>query len=380
MQTTLGRSDVRVSTCCLGTMTFGAMSDEPTAHAILDRYVALGGNFIDVAEMYPVPCKPEWAGTSEEIVGRWLAARGSARDGLVIATKVAGPRYGGDGAAVVASREKALTGAAGDVAAKGDYSRAQIRRACEASLARLQCGVIDLYQLHWPERYMPIWGESQYKRASEEADATRVLQGFDEIVTTIGELIREGKIRQWGLSNETSFGVCAFVEACKRLGVPPPVSIQNDFGLLYRTFESELAEACSPKNHGLSLLAYGVLNGGALSGKYLPAADAPAEPTARFNFVKTIGAAGFQARYRSELANQAIEEYVAIAKAAGLSAATLAQAWAYSRSYMGAVIIGATSIEQLEANWAAATVRLSDEALAEIDAVHVRIRNPNLSD
>lgn len=238
---TLGAAGPEVTACCLGTMTFGSMSDEATAHRILDRYVDLGGNFLDTAEMYPVPCKPAWAGASEEIIGRWLAARGS-RDGLVIATKVAGPRFGGDGAAVVASREKALTGTAGDPSAKGDFSRAQVRRACEASLKRLQTDYIDLYQLHWPERYVPKWGESQYLAASEAEDETRALAGFDAVVATIGELLAEGKIRHWGLSNETSFGVCAFAEACRRLGVPPPVSIQNDFGLLYRTFEGELAE------------------------------------------------------------------------------------------------------------------------------------------
>jgi len=243
----------------------------------------------------------------------------------------------------------------------------------------LQTDYIDVYQLHWPERYVPKWGESQYFYAKADADDTRKLAGFDVVVSTMGELLAEGKIKAWGLSNETSFGVGAFFASCKRLAVAPPVSIQNDFGLCFRTFEGELAEACAPRHHNVGLLAYGVLNGGALSGKYL---DGSSEQGARFNFVASgaVGEPKFQWRYKGERTNAAIKEYVELAKSLGTNCATMAQAWAYSRDYMTAVIIGATSIAQLEANWAAAKYELSAEAIAKIDEIHVRHRNPNLND
>jgi len=213
---------------------------------------------------------------------------------------------------------------------------------------------------------VPKWGESQYTAAGDAANAGYGLAGFDAVVATIGALITEGKVRHWGVSNETTYGLCQLHAACVRLGVPPPVSIQNDFSLCFRTFESELAEACSPRHLNVGLLAYGVLNGGALSGKYL---DGTAPKEARFHFAPT-----FQPRYRADATNAAIKEYVALAKEHGMSGADLAQAWAYSRWYMGtgAVIIGATSIAQLEANWAAACLRLPDAVLRKVDEIHVR--------
>ena len=174
---------------------------------------------------------------------------------------------------------------------------------------------------------MPKWGESQYTAAGDAANAGYGLAGFDAVVATIGALIAEGKVRHWGVSNETTYGLCQLHAACVRLGVPPPVSIQNDFSLCFRTFESELAEACSPRHLNVGLLAYGVLNGGALSGKYL---DGTAPKEARFHFAPT-----FQPRYRADATNAAIKEYVALAKEHGMSGADLAQAWAYSRRYMG---------------------------------------------
>lgn len=370
----LGSSDLEVSVVCMGTMTMGSMSDENTSIEILDRYIELGGDFIDTAEMYPVPCKPEWVGKSEEIIGRWLKARPGTREKIVIATKVAGPRGPGNAAKAVANREKTLTGSAtAEDADKGcDLSREQIRRACDASLKRLGIDCIDLYQVHWPERYVPKWGAYQYSAAKEAEDAHHRLVGVEAVCTAMAELVREGKIKHWGLSNETSFGVCSFMEACKRLSLPPPITIQNDFGLLYRVFEGELAETCSRAHHNVSLLAYGVLNGGFLSGKYI---RGDAEKTARFNFDQK-----FQPRYFHGPAAEATKEYMALAAECGMDCATLAQAWAYSRSYMGAVIIGATSLAQLEANWKAATTTLSDDTLAKIDAIHVKRRNPNLTD
>tara|TARA_B100000524_G_scaffold25594_1_gene12912 strand:+ start:1042 stop:1977 length:936 start_codon:yes stop_codon:yes gene_type:complete len=233
----LGSSDISVCEVCLGTMTFGTMTaNEADAHAILDRYVELGGNFIDTAEMYPVPTDPAWMGASEEVIGRWLAKGGAElRAKVVIATKVSGPRAAARYAPQI--REKTLTGSTEAAPAEPDFSRAQIRRACEASLKRLQTDYIDLYQLHWPERYVPKWGGAQYLAAGAAQDAHHHLTGFEAIVATMGELLSEGKIKTWGVSNETSYGTCMFVEASRRQGVAPPVSIQNDFSLCYRTYE-----------------------------------------------------------------------------------------------------------------------------------------------
>jgi len=372
---TLGSSSLEVCEVCLGTMTMGSMTaDEGDCHEILSKYVELGGDFLDCAEMYPVPVQEKWVGRSEEIIGTWLAGR-SDRDRLVIATKVVGPRAGAKKEAPP-SRERALDGDPQAAPSEADLTAQQILRACDASLKRLQTTHIDLYQIHWPERWVPKWGESQYMAAKAEAGA-HTLEGFDAVVSTMGELLSSGKIKHWGLSNETTYGVCMFVEASRRLGVAPPISIQNDFSLCFRTFESELAEACAPAHCNVSLLAYGVLNGGALSGKYL---DGSASPGARFNFVQQLDMGGFQGRYKGERSNAAIREYAALAQSIGVEPAALAQAWAYSREYMGAVIIGATSVAQLEANWAAAKLELSADTLAKIDEIHVRHRNPNLTD
>ena len=210
---------------CLGTMTMGRMSDESTAYDILDKYVALGGDFLDTAEMYPVPVSPEYSGESESIIGRWLASRPGMREKLVIATKVAGPNGPGDDAGVCMSRERTLGGSVDSARGlKCDLSREQVFRACDASLKRLGISTIDLYQIHWPERYVPKFGGSQYflEREAEAGNDASALMGFDAVVTTMGELIAAGKIREWGVSNETSFGVCSLVEACVRLGVKKP--------------------------------------------------------------------------------------------------------------------------------------------------------------
>lgn len=384
-----------VNEVCLGTMTMGSMNSTEESMNILDHYVfELGGNFLDVAEMYPVPVREDWAGRSEEIVGEWLASRTAApsskdsaakeagdkkrlktlrREDIIIATKVAGPRFSGK-AFVAANREKALGGAAPDPPVSPDYSRSQIFRACEASLKRLQTDYIDLYQLHWPERYVPTWGESQYlKEKEKEFQCDDVdIQGFETVVKTIGELLKSGKIRAWGLSNETSFGVAMFCEAAKRQGVQLPSSIQNDFSLCYRRFEDELAETCSSAHYDLRLLVYGALNGGVLSGKYH---NGTATAKSRLNQFKK-----FQGRYRGPRSMEATKKYIKVAKEAGMSVATMAQAWCYDRHYVGAVIIGATSVRQLEENWKAADVGLDDATRKKIDEVHVSIRNPNLQD
>lgn len=240
---------------------------------------------------------------------------------------------------------------------------------------RLKTSYVDLYQLHWPDRYTPLWGNVQYNKSLEgkheqqpRADGELPIP-FDEIVVCMGELIAAGLIRHWGVSNESSFGICTWVEACRRLGVPCPVSVQNDFSLCDRRFEGELAETCSSMNHNLGLLAYGALNGGTLSGKYIDGA----KPSG----ARHVAFPGFQGRYLAPRSLRASEKYAALARAHGLTPAELALAWAFSRHYMASVIIGATSMEQLLENCGASDIVLSKEVLAAIGAIHLECRNPN---
>ncbi|GFR50541.1 hypothetical protein Agub_g12815 [Astrephomene gubernaculifera] len=357
----LGSSDLEVPIVCLGTMTWGEQNTEEEAFAQLDYALSAGVNFIDTAELYPVPPRPETVGRTETFIGNWLAARGC-REQVILATKVAAPLPGVDRSWVVANR----TSPPGDLASapQPQLDEPSIRAALAASLCRLQTHYVDLYQIHWPARYVPLWGKRQYRRQLQ-----RPAVSFEEQVRVMGELIKEGKIRHWGVSNETSYGVAQMCEAARRLGVPPPVSIQNDFAPVCRHFEEELAETCAPGAYNLGLLAYGVLAGGTLSGKYLGGATPAGARHTDFP--------NFQARYHSPATQAAAAEYAALAARKGLSPAALAQAWAASREYMGAVIVGATSLEQLKENIAACQLELDEETLAEMDAIHLRHRNPN---
>jgi len=291
----------------------------------------------------------------------------------VIATKVAGPTPANF---IPANREKTLSGEWDNSAPLPRLVPEQIKRALAASLVRLKTNYVDLYQLHWPDRYVPLWGSTVYQKGLEEKhqqqprDSSSERVSFDEVVRCMGELLEAGTIKAWGVSNETSFGVCQWAAACERLGVSPPVSIQNDLSLVDRRFESELAETCSDIHCNLGLIAYGCLNGGVLSGKY---ADGAKPAKARHSLFPN-----FQARYHCEASLAAAAKYAAIARQAGLTPTQLALGWAYSRHFMAAVIIGATSVEQLQENCAAADLELPKSVLQQCDAVHAEIRNPNL--
>jgi aryl-alcohol dehydrogenase-like predicted oxidoreductase len=252
-------------------------------------------------------------------------------------------------------------------APNGRLEPSQIRAAVDASLRRLQTTYMDLLQLHWPDRYAPLWGANQFH-------ADKCFDGvvpFEDQVAAVGELIKEGKIKHWGLSNETSYGVCKMVEAAIKLGVPPPISIQNDFSLLDRRFEGHLAETCHYTNIGL--LPYGPLAGGTLAEKFF-AADGPPAGSRHAKWP------GFQARYHSERSVAAAREYRELATSKGMSVTTLALAWCKSRFYVASTIIGATTMDQLTEDVEAFEVDLDEETLKKIEEIHLKCRNPNVSD
>jgi len=363
MQTVqLGSSDLLVSLACLGTMTFGNQNDEKSSFELLDYAVKQGGiNFIDTAELYPVPPAAETCGSTEDIIGRWLAKEGpEMRKKVILASKVSGRsgrKY------IVANRKDPK-----QEEADSRLSRDQIFEAIDGSLRRLQTDYLDLYQLHWPDRYTPNFGELGYERAKERSDDV----SFEEQVQAMGDLIASGKIRHWGVSNENAFGVTKFVETAKKLGVPPPVSIQNDFSLADRRFHTDgTAEACAPHNvpGGIGLLAYGALSGGTLSGKYL--GDQKEAKTARHTLFED-----FQPRYHSNRTMTMAAAHVEIAKKWNVTPSQLAYAWAASREYMASVIIGATTLEQLKENVAAFTMEIPSGAIEEVDNLHLEYERP----
>jgi len=339
---TLPGTDLHVSEICLGTMTWGEQNSEADAHAQLDYAVAQGVNFIDTAEMYPVPPNARTQGRTEAHLGSWLARRG--REGLVIASKVAGP----------GRREWIRNG-------RTDLTRDVINEAVDTSLARLHVDCIDLYQIHWPQRNVPMFGATEF-------DPARETQGpsIREQVEGLAAMIEAGRIRHYGLSNETAWGVCEFRRVARELGVPGPVTIQNSYSLLSRNVDNDLAEALFRER--MSLLAYSPLAGGMLSGKYRGGAR---PPNARFTLFDGLGA-----RFRKPIVPEAIEAYAALAQRRGLSLVQLALGYVRSRWYLGASIVGATSMAQLEEDIAAAQGELDAATLAEIAAIQARYPNP----
>jgi aryl-alcohol dehydrogenase (NADP+) len=339
---TLPGTQLKVSEVCLGTMTFGEQNTEADAHVQLDYAVAQGINFIDTAEMYPVPPNAVTQGRTETFLGSWLA-RGP-RDGLVIASKVAGP-----------GRRDWIRGG------RTDLTRDVIAEAVDTSLQRLKIDHIDLYQIHWPQRNVPNFGATAFDPAKER-DGPSVR----EQVEGMARLIKAGKIRHYGLSNESTWGVCAFCSAARELGVPGPVTIQNSYSLVSRNVDNDLAEALF--REGMSLLAYSPLAGGMLSGKYLNG-EKPAR--SRFTLFDGLGV-----RFRKPMVGEAVAAYVDLARRRGISPVQLALGYVKSRWFLGASIIGATSMAQLAEDIAAAQFELDAETLAEIAAIQTRYPNP----
>jgi aryl-alcohol dehydrogenase-like predicted oxidoreductase len=337
----LGGSDLKVSTLALGTMTFGEQNTEAEAHQQLDLAVSHGVNLIDTAEMYPVPPRAETAHRTESYIGSWLTRQ--QRDNLIIATKITG-----------ASRGFAW------IRNSPRINREHIVAAIDGSLRRLQTDYIDLYQIHWPDRYVPMFGSSNYE-VSQEHDSTPI----EEQLQVLSEMIKAGKIRYIGVSNETPWGVSEFARCADQIGLPKIVSIQNAYSLLNRTFESGLAETCRHTNVGL--LAYSPLAFGWLSGKYL------SDPSAKGRITLF---SGFGQRYNKYNVTSATKEYVRIAQEVEMTPATLALAFARTRWFTNSVIIGATTLEQLTENLKSNEIILTSEIVEKIETVHKKFPNP----
>ena len=330
-------SSLEISTLGLGTMTFGEQNSEADAHQQLDYAVANGINLIDVAEMYPVPPRPDTQGLTETYVGNWLAKRGN-REKLVLASKVSGPARNNDSS----------------IRPNHVLDRKNIREALHASLKRLQTDYLDLYQVHWPQRPTNCFGRLGYTWA-DAAPAVTLLDTLEALT----EFQRAGKIRYIGVSNETAFGVMRYLHLADKHDLPRIVTIQNPYSLLNRSFEVGLAEVS--QFEGVELLAYSCLAFGTLTGKYLNGAKpAGARNTLFSRFT----------RYSSEQSQKAVAAYVDIAKRHGLDPAQMALAFVRRQPFVASTLLGATTMTQLQANVQSLQLELSEEVLAEIEAVH----------
>lgn len=340
---TLGRTGIRVSRICLGTMTFGHQNTESDAQRQLDMAIDAGVNFLDTAEMYPFPSRAKTQGLTEIFIGNWMKARRN-RDRVVVATKITGP---GD-------RFTYIRG--GNLR----YTRDQVRAAVDGSLKRLQTDYIDLYQLHWPERATNFFGELGYRHVADDSSTP-----LAETLAALAEVVAAGKVRAIGVSNETPWGMMTLLALSEMHDLPRIASIQNSYNLLCRVFEIGLAEPAIREDCGL--LAYSPLAFGALTGKYL---NGRRPSGARLTLFPAFD------RYFNTRAVGATEAYVALARRFGLDAVQMAIAFVYGQPFVTSVIIGATSPEQLAADLAAADLVLSSAVLEAIDKIHLDNPNP----
>ena len=340
----LGNTDLSVSALCLGTMTFGEQNSESEAHLQLDRAIEAGINFIDTAELYPVPPYAETQGATERHIGSWIRKRGR-RDSYILASKVAGP--GRDW----------LTHIRGG---KNRLDAANIRAAVDGSLQRLQTEWIDLYQVHWPNRETNYFGKLGYGCEPDD-DPLPIL----ETLQALDDAVKEGKIRHIGISNETPWGFMQYLQLAERYGLPRAVSIQNPYNLLNRTFEIGLAEIAHREAAGL--LAYSPLAFGVLSGKYLGGARPDGARLTRWERFS---------RYTNPESERATRAYVDLARVHGVDPAQMALAYVTSRPFVTSNIIGATTMEQLESNIASQGLALSPDLLEGIEAIHRGQPNP----
>ena len=345
----LGTTDLHVTPVCLGTMTFGEQVAQAEAHAILDRSLDLGVNFVDTAEMYSVPAKAETFGSTESILGHWFAKHPGARQKVVLASKVAGPSRG-----MPWIRE-------------GTGMTAQdILNSCDASLKRLQTDVIDLYQIHWPERHVPAFG-TMYFDVRQAAIETSI----HEQLEAMAKLVKAGKVRHIGLSNETPYGIHEFVRLAEQHGLPRITSVQNPYCLVNRTFDNAMDETCH--RLGVSLLAYSPLGFGSLTGKYdqtgLEGNGAPMGRLAKYESVR-------KQRWARPSTLEASRLYNQLARDNGMTPTQMALAFCYTRWSVACTIIGVTSVAQLEENLNVWGTESSAQMLTEIDAIRLTHRDP----
>ena len=340
----LGTSTLEVSEICLGTMTWGEQNTEAEAHAQIDWALAHGINFIDTAEMYPIPPAQKTQGATETILGAWLGKNKATRERLVIASKIAGP----------GRREWIRNG-------ENRVTKKTIPWALEDSLKRLQTDYLDLYQIHWPERYVPAFGAWQYD-PSKEREETPIL----EQVEAMAAAIKAGKIRAYGLSNETAWGMSEFTRVAKENGLPPPASVQNGYSLINRMFDGDPAEASRRCN--VPLLAYSALAMGLLSGKMK---TKPWPNEARLQKFPDFGE-----RYKRPRAILAAEEYHKLAQKHGLPLAGIALAFTKNRFFTASTIIGATSLRQLDELGGYFDLALAPEVVAGIEQINAIYPSP----
>ena len=335
-------TEIKVSKICLGTMTFGRQNNEKEGHDQMDYSYDRGINFFDTAELYPVPPSPETQGETEKIIGSWLKKTGK-RDKIIIASKVAGP-----------------SSFSQHIRKNMSYSKATINEAINNSLKRLRTDYIDLYQIHWPERVTNFFG----KRGFEFHKEDQWKYNFDLILDVLNENIKEGKIRNIGISNETPWGLMRYVNE-SNVNRPKIISIQNPYSLLNRTFEIGNSEVCHKENIGL--LAYSPLGFGTLTGKYL-GGNMP--KNARLTLFPHYD------RFSNKESKKAIQKYYDLAKENGMSLTTMALSFVNDRSFVTSNIIGATSIDQLKENIDSYKIFLSDEILDKINIIHNNQPNP----
>ena len=331
----LGKSAIYVSDICMGTMTFGSQADEATAHRILDMSFDAGINFFDTAEGYPVPPDVKWVGRTEEIVGRWMKTKD--RDAIIMATKVSGPSH----VWFKSPKRAGMTA----------LDRHNIMKAVDDSLRRLQTDYIDLYQTHWPDHGT----------------------AYEETMETLDELVRVGKVRILGCSNETSWGLMKSIQASERLGVARYQTIQNNFSMNNRRFEDELAQVC--REEGVSLIPYSPLAGGVLSGKYQGGATPEG---ARFSRYLSLGGrqADMAKRFVNDKSLASTERFMALAKEAGMDLVTMATAWSKQHDFVASTIVGVTTEEQVAPILAAADMVLPDDLMKAIYKVSREIMYP----
>ena len=339
----LGKSNIEVSELGLGTMTFGEQNDELESHRLLDIAVDSGVNFIDTAEMYPVPPRAETVGRSESMIGTWFRKHGR-RDNLIVATKATGP-----GIHVAHIRKGRL-----------NFDLETLDEAVDASLRRLQSDYIDLYLLQWPERATNYFGQLGYKPAQRSEQST-----VERTLTALERLVRSGKIRAVGLSNETPWGLMSFLHCAQTLDLPLVVAIQNPYNLLNRSFETGLAEISD--RECASLVAYSPLAFGTLTGKYANGARPPDARVSRYSRFL---------RYTNDNGIVATEKYLDLAREFDVDPAHMAISFILTRRYVASVLVGATTEKQLRHNLRSTEITLSKQHLNAIDKIHTQIPNP----